>query len=109
MEISPNEGHHFRFNAMFDRCSHPAAGREGGLPGLPGNVSLSDGTQLRSKGTQEVPSGQRLVLDMPGGGGHGRPEERDPALVARDVANGYISVDEARDVYKHPVATTPAE
>ena len=109
MEISANEGHHFRFNAMFDRCGHPAAGREGGLPGLQGNVSLDDGTQLRPKGTQEVPADRRLVLDMPGGGGHGRPEERDPDLVARDVANGYITVDEARDVYKHPVATAPAE
>ena len=66
MEISPNEGYHFRFNAMFDRCSHPAAGRNGGLPGAEGNVRLADGTQLRPKGTQEVPAGARLVLEMPG-------------------------------------------
>lgn len=109
MEISPNEGYNFRFNAMFDRCGHPAAGRDGGLAGAPGNVSLSDGTQLRPKGTQQVPAGARLVLEMPGGGGHGRPEDRDPESVARDVAYGYITVDEARDVYHHPVATTSAQ
>jgi N-methylhydantoinase B len=106
MEISPNEGYHFRFNAMFDRCSHPAAGRNGGLPGAEGNVSLADGTQLRPKGTQEVPAGARLVLEMPGGGGHGDPKERDPQLIARDVAHGYITVDEARDVYHHPITTS---
>ena len=38
-----------------------------------------------------------------------RRDTRIRDLVARDVANGYITVDEARDVYKHPVATTPAE
>ena len=99
MEIAPNDGHEFRFNAMFDRLGHPAQGREGGLPGAPGDVRLADGTQLRGKGTQEVPEGNRLVLEMPGGGGHGSPDDRDPALVARDVANGYISVDDAQEFY----------
>lgn len=108
LEISPNPGYSFRFNAMFDRIEHPAQGREGGLPGAPGGVRLADGTPLRGKGTQEVPEGARLVLELPGGGGHGRPEDRDPALIARDVENGYISIDDARNLYHHPVTATIA-
>lgn len=102
LEISPNAGYRLRFNAMFDRIEHPARGRDGGQAGAPGGVRLGDGTPLRGKGTQEVPEGGRLILELPGGGGHGNPESRDPALVARDVANGYISVDDARDVYRQP-------
>lgn len=109
LEIAPNEGYHFRFNAMFDRVGHPAAGREGGLEGAPGDVRLGDGTQLKGKGTQDVPAGNSLVLEMPGGGGHGKPEDRDPALVARDVENGYITVDDALNIYKHQVTVKPGE
>jgi N-methylhydantoinase B len=34
-----------------------------------------------------------------GGGGYGNPLERDPEVVERDVVNGYVSVDRARDDY----------
>jgi N-methylhydantoinase B len=40
-----------------------------------------------------------------GGGGWGNPMERDPALVLRDVADGFISPAAARDEYG--VAITP--
>lgn len=109
MEIAPNEGYHFRFNAMFDRLDHPAAGRDGGLPGAAGDVRLYDGTQLRGKGTQEVPEGNRLVLEMPGGGGHGNPADRDPALIAQDVANGFITADDAQNLYHHKVDVKPGK
>jgi N-methylhydantoinase B len=39
------------------------------------------------------------VLEMPGGGGMGDPKTRDRGLVARDVRDGLITVDEAREVY----------
>jgi len=35
-----------------------------------------------------------------GGGGYGRPSERDPARVAVDVAEGWVSVGRARDIYR---------
>jgi N-methylhydantoinase B len=35
-----------------------------------------------------------------GGGGYGPPEERDPALVLRDVRDAKISLERARSVYK---------
>jgi N-methylhydantoinase B len=35
-----------------------------------------------------------------GGAGYGLAAERDPALVARDVADGYLTMEEAREIYR---------
>jgi N-methylhydantoinase B len=90
IEIAPNEGHELHFNAMFDRIDNPARGRAGGGDGAPGTVHLDDGTRMKAKGRQKLPHGRRLVLELPGGGGYGAPETREPAASARDLALGYI-------------------
>ena len=46
--------------------------------------------------------GDRIKLTAPGGGGYGRPAERDPAAVAEDVAEGYVSKEGAKGVYGRP-------
>jgi N-methylhydantoinase B len=43
--------------------------------------------------------GQAVRLETPGGGGYGRPMERDPGAVAEDVRLGYVSVEAARRDY----------
>lgn len=91
IEIEPRAGYDFYFNAMFDRVDYPARGREGGQDGAPGRVTLTDGTALRAKGRQLVKNGQRLRLCLPGGGGYGPAQERDPQDVANDLAAGYIT------------------
>ncbi len=90
IEIAPAAGHEFYFNAMFDRCENAARGRAGGEAGLPGNVSLDDGTKLNGKGRQHVPAGRRLRLEAPGGGGYGPPAERSAEDQARDKARNYV-------------------
>ena len=99
IEIEPREGYDFYFNAMFDRVENPARGRDGGLPGGAGAVELADGTRLRSKGRQLVKNGQRLRLSLPGGGGYGDPRSRDRDAIARDIAAGFITADQARTDY----------
>jgi N-methylhydantoinase B len=47
----------------------------------------------------KIAQGQKVRLETPGGGGFGDPMRRDPVLVARDVALGYVSRDAARDDY----------
>ncbi len=91
IELGPAEGYRFDLSAMFDRIDHPARGREGGADGAPGKVYLDDGTPFAGMGRQVVPNGRRLVLELPGGGGHGDPAERDPAAVANDRLQGYVS------------------
>ena len=91
IEISPTDGYLFEFSAMFDRIENPARGREGGEPGAPGAVYLDDGTPFAGKGKQTVPADRHLVLELPGGGGFGDPDERDPDEVANDRAQGYVN------------------
>lgn len=43
--------------------------------------------------------GQRMRLQSPGGGGWGDARTRDPHRVARDVRNGLVSPDSARETY----------
>ncbi|CAM4260384.1 hydantoinase B/oxoprolinase family protein [Bordetella muralis] len=101
IEIGAHEGYQFTLNAMFDRVAFPARGHHGGSNGGAGKVALDDGTALRAKGSQLIAEGQRLVLDLPGGGGFGEPAERPAELVKRDVHYGYISEAEARRDYPH--------
>jgi len=100
MEIGAQGDLEFAVNAVFDRVANPPLGREGGLAGAPGVVALKSGGTLRTKGLQRIPDGDRLTLHLPGGGGMGDPATRDPALVARDVRDGLVSVADAGALYK---------
>ncbi|MDQ1081665.1 hydantoinase B/oxoprolinase family protein [Pseudoroseomonas cervicalis] len=91
MEIGTKGEAEFAVNAIFDRVANAPRGRDGGGDGAAGWVGLDDGSLLRTKGYQVVPKGRRLLLKLPGGGGMGNPAERDPALVARDKADGLVS------------------
>ena len=73
IEIESTTGAPFAVYALFDRIDHPARGRGGGGNGAPGAVSLAGGKKLKGKGKQIVPGGERLVLELPGGGGIGKP------------------------------------
>ena len=99
IEIEAREGYEFWFNAMFDRVDNPAQGRDGGGDGAAGRVELSDGTKLKSKGRQKVGAGQRLRLSLPGGGGIGEPSDRDRDSIRNDVSAGFISTQEAKEIY----------
>ena len=99
MEVGAREGHEFDFQAMFDRVDHPARGRQGGRNGAPTTIARSDGSGMKGKGKQFVPHGDRVILAFPGGAGYGEPADRDPALVRRDIAHGYISIQSAVQDY----------
>ncbi|MFZ9079704.1 MAG: hydantoinase B/oxoprolinase family protein, partial [Alphaproteobacteria bacterium] len=90
MEIEHAQGAPFAISSMFDRVIHPPRGRDGGGSGAVGTIGLQSGQVLNGKGRQTVPSGERLVLQMPGGGGLGEATARDPAAISRDVANGLV-------------------
>ncbi len=91
VEVGTRDGAPFAVFAMFDRVDNPARGRMAGDGGAPGRVARADGTPLRAKGRQIIPTGDRLRIDLPGGGGHGDPLARPAEAVAADVAEGYVS------------------
>ncbi|MGH8880346.1 MAG: hydantoinase B/oxoprolinase family protein, partial [Stackebrandtia sp.] len=44
-------------------------------------------------------TGETLSNETGGGGGYGNAFDRDPAAVARDVRNGFVSPESARESY----------
>lgn len=99
IEIGRRDHAPFGIQARFERGRYPARGRRGGLPGATGRLWLRSGATLALKGFHLIPAGDRLIVEMPGGGGYGDPLERDPDLVARDVRHGLIDAEEAAEVY----------
>ena len=99
MEISNREAAPFGIFATFERVHYPARGREGGAPGANGRVRLGSGTDLKNKGFQMIPAGDRLIIEMPGGGGYGGAMDRDPESVAADVKSQLISPEVAAADY----------
>jgi N-methylhydantoinase B len=108
MEIANRDATAFGIQARFERGVYPARGRSGGEAGAKGRLSLATGASLAIKGLQIIPAGDRLIVEMPGGGGYGDPFARDPALVARDVHYGLIEPAQAEEEYG-VVLTTKGE
>ncbi|MBT3603102.1 MAG: hydantoinase B/oxoprolinase family protein [Candidatus Latescibacteria bacterium] len=86
-------------SCMYDRTQFAARGFVGGKEGMPGELFLSDGTQLKPKGRYELHPGQAVTLRLPGGGGFYSALERDPQGVLDDVVQERVSVEAARDLY----------
>ncbi|NDW46393.1 hydantoinase B/oxoprolinase family protein [Ruegeria sp. PrR005] len=83
-----------------ERVLNPARGRQGGGTGAAGRIRIGeDGADLPGKGEIRVPAGETLIFETPGGGGFGPAGERDRAQVLRDLAEGLISAEAARDIY----------
>ncbi len=62
-----------RYSLITERRRHAPSGADGGLPGQPG-ANLLDGAALPAKAIGKLAPGQRLRVETPGGGGHGKPE-----------------------------------
>lgn len=91
--------------AAFERLKVGPSGREGGQSGATGRVEITDGTQITDKGTYEIPSGERVVLQTPGGGGFGKPQNRDATALNNDLSLGLISKEQAEEIYQKDMST----
>ncbi len=91
MEITNREGAAFGIFATFERTQFAARGREGAAAGALGRLTLASGPTLRNKGFQVIPENDRLIVEMPGGGGYGDPMARDVQAVLDDVRHGLVS------------------
>lgn len=99
MEIAHADGAPFVMNCMFDRVIHAPRGRNGGGNGTAGRLTLASGPSFRGKGRQTIPAGDKVIIEMPGGGGLGDPRTRDRAQLAIDVRDGFVSPGQAKAVY----------
>jgi N-methylhydantoinase B len=81
-----------------ERLKHPCVGVLGGREGRPGAVMEGD-KSVGGKGKLLLNPGQRLVLETPGGGGLGNPADRARRLVAQDIRQGLVSMEQALKDY----------
>ena len=92
------------FSLVSDRAIVPPFGVFGGGAGAPNEYFIRSNERIRSLETPGKASGVTLrrndvvVACTAGGGGYGPPHEREPGLVATDVADGFLSRDAA---YQH--------
>jgi N-methylhydantoinase B/oxoprolinase/acetone carboxylase alpha subunit len=103
-----------RVSALADRMKIAPPGIFGGHDGHPSGLEIrragepgfrtfkdAFGTVSPSKFVNvHLHRGDQVRITSPSGAGYGDPLERDPALVAADVAEGYVSVESARADYR---------
>jgi N-methylhydantoinase B len=86
-----------------DRQKYHPLGLFGGMQGSTGSLILNPGTEkeqkCKSKGVDQLKSGDVLSIRLPGSGGYGPPWRRDPALVQRDLIQNKISPKSAEEDY----------
>ncbi|AGB14755.1 N-methylhydantoinase B/acetone carboxylase, alpha subunit [Halovivax ruber XH-70] len=104
------------FSLLADRRTHAPYGVAGGENGAPGEDVLYSAAArqgdaddvdepdehaeaLPAKCTRRLDAGDVVSIRTPGGGGYGDPADRDPAALRRDLADGLLSVEDARQAY----------
>lgn len=90
------------FSGLAERQTFAPYSLMGGVTPQRGRTVLnpdSSAQQLHGKGVYSLQRGDCLRFELSGAGGYGDPLTRDPADVARDVRNGYVSETVAEQVY----------
>lgn len=89
-------------SSSMDRIAFPPWGMRGGRDGHPGGGGyVIDGvtTPFTKVSAVPLPAGATVWVRSSGGGGYGSPWLRDPAVVADDVARGFVSRESAANDY----------
>ena len=91
--------------STIERTKIPGWAQKGGLSGTPNRLEIdfADGQTraLRKVTDLAVPARSRFRLYLGGGGGYGNPAKRDSTAVRRDLLNGLITPEHARQFYSH--------
>ena len=100
IEVGSTEEHPSTVSAAtFDRMRNPPRGRDGGRAGRRGTARLASGPRFDDKAVHTIPPGDRLIVELPGGGGLGDPRRRDPERIRADLEAGFVSPEGAQRDY----------
>ena len=100
IEVGSTEDHPFTVSAAtFDRMRNPPRGRDGGRAGRSGAARLASGPRFDDKAVHAIAPGDRLIVELPGGGGLGDPRRRDPERIRADLEAGYVTPEGASRDY----------
>jgi N-methylhydantoinase B len=86
------------FSRYADRQKFRPFGVAGGKDGASGATYIN-GERAKAKGLNVLKPGDVVSLRTPGAGGYGDPKERDRDAVRRDVEDGKVSPERAREEY----------
>lgn len=100
IEFEVRSGGPVTLSAMYDRIKDAPRGTKAGGNGAGGVVIGESERQLAPKGRSVLRAGERVHLELPGGGGYGDPRERDPNALAKDIELGFVSKEFAARDYK---------
>jgi N-methylhydantoinase B len=107
-------GHNATLGGRGDRVKIMPWGLEGGkeASGSKYYKKLRDGESVtlpsKFQGITLIP-GERIVIETAGGGGWGDPNDRNPEDVKRDVVEGFITLERAREAYRVAIDTETLE
>ncbi len=73
-----------------ERVKFPPRGLLGGMPGAPGREYVN-GKRIPAKVRLDLQPNDAVIFDTPGGGGMGRPGERNPAQLRADLESGLVT------------------
>ena len=68
---------------------------------MKGKAGLSNGMRFTDKSVYWVQPGERLLLELPGGGGLGNPKNREIQKIKEDIEGGYITKEGAKRDYEY--------
>lgn len=88
-----------QLSILAERTRFLPHGLFGGQSGAAPMFCHESGEALDPKGVNWVPANKAVRIRTHGGGGFGDPKRRDPARVAQDLADGYVTPEAARTVY----------
>jgi N-methylhydantoinase B len=97
---------HARASMVMDHGRTGPLGALGGADGGVNTVRIEHGSNhyfpphLSKDQDIEMRPGDRICVSTPGGGGYGDPFKRDPLRVARDVARGYYTAQQAESLFR---------
>ena len=84
-------GHHpINVSLVTEKTQTEAHGICGGENGARGQLRIIPERDIPPKGLTKLYPGEEIIFTLPGGGGYGPPQQRDPAATARDEALGYV-------------------
>ncbi len=75
---------------LTEKTATTAKGLLGGEDGSPGSLQIIPERPFPRKGLDKLHPGEELILTLPGGGGYGKPENRDKTLIEKDRLLAYI-------------------
>jgi N-methylhydantoinase B len=92
-------GHPLQLSILAERTKHLPRGLFGGADGGRPRFERQSSEPLNPKGVNWLAPDEAVTIRTHGGGGYGDPRQRDRALVAKDVLEGYVTPASARSVY----------